>query len=73
MNPDSELIRKKFLYRRLIMQRKVSLRHKSAAGLIGPDCAYHLYGQMSGVSLQKTENRSLSTVRCPDKNETNIP
>ena len=45
MDANAELIRKKYLYRRLIMQRKLSLHHRSAAGLIGPDCAYHLYGQ----------------------------
>ena len=52
MDAKAEAIRKKYLYRRLIMQRKVSLHHKAAAGLIGPDCAYHLYGQLKGGKAQ---------------------
>ncbi len=49
-DPDetAELIRKKYLYRRLIMKKKTSLSHGSAARLIGPDSAYHLYRHISG-------------------------
>ena len=39
----SELIRKKYKYRRLIMTGKIKLPHREAAQLLGPDCAYHLY------------------------------
>lgn len=46
MNEQSENIRKKYLYRRLIMTRKVKLKRKAATGLVGPDCAYHLYAQV---------------------------
>ena len=41
----AELIRKRYLYRRLILTKKVALPRTSATRLIGPDCAYHLYGQ----------------------------
>ena len=47
MNEQAENIRKKYLYRRLIMSKKVKIKRKAATGLIGPDCAYHLYSQMS--------------------------
>jgi len=47
MNSDkSEIIRKKYKYRRLILTGKISLSHKNASSLIGPDCAYHLYSRM---------------------------
>lgn len=44
----AEAIRKKYFYRRLIMQKKTGLSHRAAVGLIGPDCAYHLYRHTSG-------------------------
>ncbi|MEM8487532.1 MAG: hypothetical protein AAF564_18425 [Bacteroidota bacterium] len=46
MNEQSENIRKKYLYRRLIMTKKVKLQRRAATGLVGPDCAYHLYSQV---------------------------
>ena len=45
MNPQAEQIRKKYHYRRLILSGKIALAQKTAARLIGPDCAYHLYSQ----------------------------
>ena len=42
---QAELIRKRYLYRRLILTKKVALPRTSATQLIGPDCAYHLYSQ----------------------------
>lgn len=42
-NPHAEDIRLRGLYRRLILEGKIRLRYKSLMGLIGPDCAYHLY------------------------------
>ena len=42
---QAELIRKKYLYRQLILTKKVGLPRTSATKLIGPDCAYHLYSQ----------------------------
>ncbi len=48
MSTQSEAIRRKYLYRRLIMRQKVKLHLKAARGLVGPDCAYHLYRQFNG-------------------------
>jgi len=42
-NPNAETIRLRSLYRRLILQGSIRLPCKSLNGLIGPDCAYHLY------------------------------
>ena len=46
MNDQPENIRKKYLYRRLIMTKKIKLHRKAATRLVGPDCAYHLYAQI---------------------------
>ncbi|MFO7956836.1 MAG: hypothetical protein R6X33_07015 [Candidatus Brocadiia bacterium] len=43
---EAELIRKKYLYRRLILRRRVCLSRQGAVRLIGPDCAYHLYSRL---------------------------
>jgi hypothetical protein len=42
-NPKSEIIRLKGLYRKFVLDGKVELPYESLKGLIGPDCAYHLY------------------------------
>ncbi len=60
MNEHSENIRKKYLYRRLIMTKKVKLKRKAATGLVGPDCAYHLYSQVPTPNIQP-ENESASS------------
>ncbi len=57
MDQQSENIRKKYLYRRLIMTKKVKLKRKAATGLVGPDCAYHLYSQVPTPNIQP-ENES---------------
>lgn len=41
----SEAVRKKYRYREMILKRKIGLKPRSAARLIGPDCAYHLYSK----------------------------
>ncbi len=51
----SEEIRLRYLYRDLILRGKVRLSLESAKGLVGPDCAFHLYsvigkkGQKAGM------------------------
>ncbi len=40
----SEEIRLRYLYRNLILNGKTRLSLESARGLVGPDCAFHLYG-----------------------------
>lgn len=42
-NPHAEDIHLRGLYRRLILEGRIKLPYKSLEGLIGPDCAYHLY------------------------------
>ena len=42
---EAALIRKRYQYRRLVLSGKISLPYQSAARLIGPDCAYHLYSK----------------------------
>ncbi|MFP6889824.1 MAG: hypothetical protein VCF07_08765 [Nitrospinota bacterium] len=44
----AEEIRLKYQYRRLIQSGKARLSYKTAARLIGPDCAYHLYSFQQG-------------------------
>ncbi len=45
---EAEQLRKRYLYRRLIVTGKLKLRRHAAVRLIGPDCAYHLYGHYAG-------------------------
>ena len=42
----SEEIRLRYLYRDLILRGKARVSVESARNLIGPDCAFHLYGRM---------------------------
>ncbi len=49
---NPEVIRLRYLYRRLIVEGRISLSHSAASRLIGPDTAYHLYknfGKTRGV------------------------
>ncbi len=48
----SEDIRLRYLYRDMILRGKVSLSFESAKGLVGPDCAFHLYS-LIGKKRQK--------------------
>ena len=40
---QAEALRKRYRYRRMILRGEVVLPPRTAARLIGPDCAYHLY------------------------------
>lgn len=40
---DTEEMRRRYRYRDLVLRGKVRLGLLAARGLIGPDCAYHLY------------------------------
>ena len=44
---NAEEIRVRYQYRRLILSGQTGLPQKTAAKLIGPDCAYHLYSKTS--------------------------
>ncbi len=54
-SPDE--IRKKYLYRSLIVKGQVRVREKtSTRRLIGPDCAYHLYSVMKRENDRETDD-----------------
>lgn len=44
MTRKSDEIRLRYLYRNLILSGKARLSLESARRLVGPDCAYRLYG-----------------------------
>lgn len=52
-NEHAENLRKKHLYRSLILSGRLKLRHQSARRLVGPDCAYHLYSHLNAADLAK--------------------
>ena len=45
MKQLSEEIRLRHQYRKLILQGKVAISRDGAKGLVGPDCAFHLYAR----------------------------
>jgi hypothetical protein len=47
MTMQSEEIRLRYLYRRLIVEGKAKISFEAARMLVGPDCAYHLYSVVS--------------------------
>jgi len=53
----AELIRKKYKYRRLILEGKLVLPHEDAVKLLGPDCAYHLYSVEDAKQKPRTTAR----------------
>ena len=53
---DPDYLRRKYAYRRLIQGGKIRMRLGAAQKLIGPDCAYHLYGHFD--SQQQEAGRS---------------
>ncbi len=44
MKDQSEEIRLRYLYRRMIIAGKARISLETARALVGPDTAYHLYG-----------------------------
>ena len=53
MGQTPEELRLRYLYRRLVLSGKVPLPLAAARMLIGPDCAYHLYGAMKNLGEAK--------------------
>ena len=53
MTNTSEEIRLRYLYRKLILERKVVLSFESAKKLIGPDCAFHLYSIIDAKTIKR--------------------
>lgn len=52
-NEHAEALRKKHLYRSLILSGKLKLHHQSARRLVGPDCAYHLYSHLNASDFSE--------------------
>ncbi len=61
MKDKSEEIRIRHLYRKLIVTGKAKISLESARSLVGPDCAYHLYGLV--------ERKKKKQTRVPPKNK----
>jgi hypothetical protein len=40
---EAEIVRKKYLYRKLLLNSKIKMSQQGAVKMVGPDCAYHLY------------------------------
>lgn len=43
MSREAEEIRIRYLYRDMIIRRRIRVPFRGAVKIIGPDCAYHLY------------------------------
>jgi hypothetical protein len=43
MTNKAEEIRIRYLYRDLVLRKKIRLPLEGALKIVGPDCAYHLY------------------------------
>jgi hypothetical protein len=55
MNPKSEQMRLRYLYRRKILSGEIRVSRDAAKMLIGPDCAYHLYGMHTPTGKWKNK------------------
>ncbi len=56
---DSEYIKKKYFYRTLIVKGRAKVKNSGTTRrLVGPDCAYHLYGSayMDGESVPENDS-----------------
>lgn len=60
MTMQSEEIRLRYLYRRLIIDGKAKISLESARRLVGPDCAYHLYAVVGKTKPEKIPRASRS-------------
>lgn len=52
-----EEIRVRHLYRKLIMQGEIDLPREAAVGLVGPDCAYHVYRNARAIPERPPRGR----------------
>jgi hypothetical protein len=57
---QSEEIRLRYLYRRLIIDGKAKISLESARRLLGPDCAYHLYAVVGKTKPEEIPRASRS-------------
>ena len=56
----AEIMRKKNLYRELILSGRLVLSHSRAAQLLGPDSLFRLYSVKTGKSSEKRHQRGTS-------------
>ena len=45
---DAEAARRKYLYRKLVINGKAKIPARLAMKMVGPDCAFHLYRNHGG-------------------------
>jgi len=57
MKPAAEQIRIRYLYRRMILNGEISVSLSTAKKMVGPDCAYHLYGTHTPSGEGKEKRR----------------
>lgn len=57
MNRKAEEIRIRYLYRNLLLRKKIRLPFKAAVEVVGPDCAYHLYPVLDSKKCESLEDR----------------
>lgn len=57
MSDRSEEIRLRYLYRKMILEGKAKVSFEAARALVGPDCAFHLYGRMNGKQAPRKIKR----------------
>jgi hypothetical protein len=43
MNQKAETIRIRYLYRDMVLKKRLRLSFEASLKIVGPDCAYHLY------------------------------
>jgi hypothetical protein len=63
MNPRAEQMRIRYLYRRMILSGEIKVDRHTAKKLIGPDCAYHLYGRLSPEGEEKGNEKKRKVTR----------
>ncbi len=68
MKPLADSIRLRYLYRRKILSGEINVSHSAARRLVGPDCAYHLYGRHTSdgegkVARNKEKGQSKTKTR----------
>lgn len=55
---EAEILRKQYLYKKMILSGKLKLPFDSAKKIIGPDSAFHLYSK--GILKRNKKNLSKS-------------
>jgi hypothetical protein len=60
MNRKAEEIRIRYLYRNLVLRRKICLPIEVSMKIVGSDCAYHLYSVTDTRGKEKKNSKSHS-------------